>query len=134
MAKKISEYGGKCPVCGGALVVSRFSCDGCGSEVSGRFRQNEFAALSGDDLEFLRAFVRARGSIKDVEEALGVSYPTVRGRLERLVEKLGLAAGKQAEKALAAELSERRADILDRLDRGEITPAEAEKLLADLKA
>lgn len=133
MTKKTYDFRGPCPVCGGAMAVSRLSCDGCGSELSGRFRQSEFASLSGEDLDFLRAFLRARGVIKDVETLLGISYPTVRGRLERLVERLGLGAGKTERAALEGELAARRDEVLDKLAAGEITADEAERRLAELR-
>ena len=133
MSKKTFDVSASCPTCGGGLIVSRLTCDGCGTELQGRFRPNEFSRLAGEDLDFLRAFVKSRGSIKDVEQALGISYPTVRGRLEKLLDRLGLASGKEAERVLASEIADRRAEVLDQLDQGEIRNSDAETLLIELK-
>ena len=116
------------------MIVTRLCCESCKSELTGKFRLNEFASLGGDDLALLRVFISARGSIKDVEAALGISYPTVRGRLERLIEKLGLGQGKREAMALSEEIGERRKEVLDQLAAGEITMEEAETLLGELRA
>lgn len=133
MKTKSFEVVCECPVCHGAFVVSRLSCDACGSVLEGRFKLNEFARLDRDDLDLLRAFITARGSIKEVESLLGISYPTVRGRLERLAEKLGLSGGKRDAEVVEDELSARRKEVLDRLAAGELSMEDAERLLADLR-
>ena len=132
MAERTYDLNLKCSVCGGGLTVTRIACRHCGSELTGRFQANEFAALGRDELELLRAFIAARGNIKEVEAALGISYPTVRGRLERLAESLGLTHAKGGADA-TGELAERRKEVLDRLAKGEIAMDEAEKLLAELQ-
>ena len=57
------------------------ACDACDLRVEARFFGNEFAALSDEDLHFLRIFIHTEGRIRDMESALGVSYPTVKARL-----------------------------------------------------
>lgn len=133
MAKRTFESPSSCPVCGGGLVIAEMCCDSCGTEIRGRFLQTEFARLGMDDLRFLRAFIAARGSIKDVEVLLGISYPTVRARLEKLIETLGLSPSRRAEEELKTELDERRSEVLARLKQGELTVDEAERLLGELK-
>jgi len=63
-------------------------CEACEVEVSGHFATNEFASLAEDDLHLLRIFVMYEGRIRDMESALGVSYPTIKSRLARLKETL----------------------------------------------
>ncbi len=133
MKSKINEVVCACPVCNGAFVVTRLSCDSCGSTLEGKFMLNEFARLDRDDLDFLRAFITARGSIKEVELLLNISYPTVRGRLERLGEKLGLTSGKKNASIVENELSDLRKEVLDKLALGEVSMEEAERQLADLR-
>ncbi|MCL2740933.1 MAG: DUF2089 domain-containing protein, partial [Oscillospiraceae bacterium] len=82
---------GICPACGERTAVTRIACDGCDTVIEGRFSLCEFCGLSLAQKEFLLAFLRSRGSIKDVEKSLGVSYPTVKNRLEDLLAALGLA-------------------------------------------
>src|ERR1043166_1626413 len=78
----------RCPACQGALVPTQLRCEACDLTVSGRFPVNEFAALDEDDLHLLRIFILAEGHIREMESALGVSYPTIKGRMARLKEKL----------------------------------------------
>lgn len=114
---------GSCPVCSAELAVTRLACRNCGSELTGRFATCPFCQLTTEQRSFLLTFLRARGSIKEVERALGISYPTVRGRLRDLLAALGLPAG--ADEAPPVD----RTDVLDRLAAGDLTPEEAAGLL-----
>ncbi len=110
-----------CPVTGGALTVTRLECEDSGVVIEGRFTPNEFALLENDQLEFLRIFVKVRGNLKEVERILGLSYPTVRLRFEKLLLALGY--------EVASNGTEERAAILDQLESGEIGAEEASKRL-----
>jgi hypothetical protein len=79
-----------CPACRGRLYPERLRCADCGLEVSTRYAGNEFADLEAEQLHLLRIFVLCEGRIRDMEAALGVSYPTVKGRLAALRARLGL--------------------------------------------
>ncbi len=79
-----------CPVCGDQLHLTRLSCAGCGTELSGDFETCEFCALGPADRRLLRLFLSSRGNLKAIERQLGVSYPTVRARLDQLLARLGL--------------------------------------------
>jgi hypothetical protein len=92
--------------------------------VEGAFELPPLAQLSIEDQVFVAAFVRSHGSIKEMERLFGVSYPTIKSRLARLTESLGPAVGVETNPA------PHPSDILDRLERGEITAAEAAELLA----
>ena len=82
---------GTCPICGGDMSVVKLDCDRCGSSLTGQFEPCEFCQLDNDSLSFLRTFLRCRGNIKEVERTLKISYPTVKGRLDNLLGKLGYA-------------------------------------------
>ncbi len=110
-----------CPVTGEPLLVTRLECDASGVVIEGRFAPNEFALLSPDHLEFLRIFVKVRGNLKEVERVLGLSYPTVRLRFEKLLLALDYEASE--------DVVEERSSILDRLEAGEIDADEAAKRL-----
>lgn len=116
----------KCPSCSGKVVVTELSCTDCKTSVKGSFELPIFAVLSPEEEGFLRVFLAARGSIKEVERQLNISYPTVRGRLESLLNKLGLGS-------LQAEAKRRRLEIVSRLERGEISAQEAVALLKGLE-
>jgi hypothetical protein len=121
---------GNCPFCGGPVEVSTFVCNDCGAVAEGRFAPNKLAALDAAQAEFVLAFVRNRGNIKELERELGVSYPTVRARLDDVIRGLGF---KVAEDAAAAEEARvRRADVLAAVEKGEMTAAEAADALKQL--
>jgi hypothetical protein len=115
----------ECPVCSGQLAVTHLRCGNCLTELSGEFTANEFARLPQDKLDFLRTFIACRGNLKEVEASLGISYPTVRGRLDQLIDALGMLS-------VAAEPELSRADkdaVLEALGRGELSVEEAEARL-----
>jgi hypothetical protein len=102
------------------LLLTRLSCDACGTELSGGFEQCEFCALGPDDRELLRVFLRARGNMKELERHLGVSYPTARARFDDLLARLDLRPEPVPDPSVA---------VLEALQRGEITVDEAERRL-----
>ncbi len=122
---KLNKLISSCPVCNGQLYVTHLRCDDCQTELSGEFIANEFARLPQDKLDFLRTFLACRGNLKEVEAELSISYPTVRGRLDQLLESLSLEAEQQA----AAPDAEERDEVLEALNRGELTVEEAEQKL-----
>jgi hypothetical protein len=122
-----------CPVCAGELEISRLHCSTCGTTIEGEFGVGRFGRLSREQMALLESFLRSRGNLKEMERALGISYPTVRARVEALVQALGLAdgdavevivtdedAGEDDEVAVAAQR-----EILEKLARGEIDSAAA---------
>ena len=113
----------KCPNCGDEMVITSYRCNSCYTEVSGEFEIDKFQRLDNEDKEFIELFLQKRGSIKDVGEEIGISYPTVRNRIDRIVGKLGGTVDKKAG----------RIDILNMLDNGEITTEKAKSLLEELK-
>ncbi len=113
----------KCPNCGDEMVITSYRCNSCYTEVSGEFEIDKFQRLDDEDKEFIELFLQKRGSIKDVGEEIGISYPTVRNRIDRIVGKLGGTVDKKAG----------RIDILNMLDNGEITAEKAKTLLEELK-
>ena len=85
-----------CPVCAGALRVEKLRCDECETAIEGRFATEPLTALTVGERAFAEAFLLAGGNLKALGEELGVSYPTLRGRLDELIDRLrslkGLAA------------------------------------------
>jgi hypothetical protein len=114
-----------CPVTGEPLEVTRLENPSSGIIIEGRFIPNEFALLSPEHLELLRLFMRTRGNLKDVERHLGVSYPTVRLRMEGLFKALGYDDQPEVKTA--------RSEVLEMLEKGEITPTEAKSRLQSMK-
>ena len=108
-----------CPACAGRLYPRELACADCGLLVHTRYRANEFVELDDDDLHLLRIFIACEGRIRDMVRALGVSHPTVKTRLAALRATLGFEAPAATPPSPAAPAQE-RADILDRLEAGEI--------------
>ena len=79
----------RCPVCNRELIVARLRCDGCDTVIENNFRLSKFDYLSDEELFFTETFLRCRGNIKEVEKELGISYPTVRSKLDAVLKKLG---------------------------------------------
>lgn len=116
---------GSCPVCGKKMLVTRLRCDYCDTTIEGRFDNCKFCQLSVEQREFVEVFIKCRGNIKEVERELGISYPTVRNRLDAVIAALGYRVETTQEKVSA----DRRKEILDMLARGEMSSEEAIKAL-----
>lgn len=116
----------KCPVCGQDLHITQLACPKCGSEISGNFAICRYCTLNEKLKLFLDAFIKCRGSIKDVENMLSISYPTVKGLLDDLVASL-------FPETVSSHSGCKKADsktVLDQLENGEITAAEAAEILS----
>src|SRR5215831_5412368 len=97
---------------GRPLVVERVRVAGTDIAVEGRFELPQLARLEAEDQVFVAAFVRSHGSIKEMEQVFGVSYPTIKARLNRIASSLSFVETNPAPS---------RTEILDRLKRGEIS-------------
>ncbi len=117
MEKKNFHAPAQCPVCGERMLVTKLRCSHCGTELSGEFAPCRFCRLEEKHLQFVETFLRCRGSIKEVERALGVSYPTVKNMLDAALTALGL---DEKPELRALREKEERAEILQRLSDGEI--------------
>lgn len=103
------------------VVVNRITVKSSGISVEGEFELPPLVRLSFDDQVFIGMFIKAHGSIKDMEQAFGISYPTVKARLNRISEKLGFVESKK--------VSEKE-DVLTKLEQGVITVSEAMERLS----
>lgn len=132
-----------CPVCTGELTIARLHCRSCGTALEGEFGVGRFGRLDREQLALLESFLRARGNLKEMERELGISYPTVRTRVDALVRALDLGdhaapdnfadeaaleAGSDAEGDVAAK----RREILERLARRELSAEDAAAALRSL--
>ena len=106
------------------MVIERLRCEACSTAVEGKFSLDWPAQLSPQQLSFVKVFLTARGKIKDVEQALGISYPTVVSRLDDVVARLSAPPERPA-----APDAQWRLKLLERLGRGELTIDETERLL-----
>ena len=123
-----------CPVCSSELAVTRLHCRSCGTTLEGDFSVGRFGRLSRDQMLLLESFLRSRGNLRDMERELGISYPTVRSRVEALVRALGFGQRGDDDDTIettatasnsAASAGDTRQAILERLARHEIGAEEA---------
>jgi hypothetical protein len=104
------------------VEVERVRLTESGIAIEGPFTLPPLAQLSAEDQVFVAAFVRCHGSIKQMEKYFGVSYPTVKNRLNKIGSQLSFV---EIEQGSDADPAPTRADVLDRLSRGELTVAQA---------
>ncbi len=129
-----------CPVCEGELLITRLHCRSCGTALEGEFGVGRFGRLSREQLSLLESFLRSRGNLKEMERELGISYPTVRGRVDSLVRALGLADGETEpieggtldEPSNETDAAAERRAILERLAKRELSADEAAAALREL--
>jgi hypothetical protein len=117
----------QCPVCDLPLTIAELRCRGCGTTLRGEFPLSRcaFCDLPAEQLRFLELFLRCRGNLRELERTLGLSYPTVRARLDTLLAHLGYTSTEPADSA------DQRREILEALDSGSLTADEA---IAQLEA
>jgi hypothetical protein len=128
-----------CPVCSSELAVTRLHCRSCGTTLEGDFSVGRFGRLNRDQLALLESFLRSRGNLRDMERELGISYPTVRSRVEALVRALGFGPRSDApdtdetDDATGTSPAPRtRSEILEALARHELTAEEAAAAIRSL--
>lgn len=135
-----------CPVCSGELTIARLHCRSCGTALEGEFGVGRFGRLDRDQMSLLESFLRSRGNLKEMERELGISYPTVRGRVDALIRSLGLSDGSPVadddfgsdvdegftDQADVPDAAAERRSILERLARKEISAEDAAAALRDL--
>lgn len=114
MYKIISQ----CPVCSGKLRAVKLKCKNCNTNIENEFNLSKFDYLNGEQLFFIETFIRCRGSIKEVERELGISYPTVRAKLDEVIDSLGYPVKETKAK-------QENNSILEALEKGEISADEA---------
>ncbi len=110
------------------MLVTELECPHCHTKVSGKFELGKFSQLDPEQLEFVEVFIKLRGNIKEVEEEMGISYPTVRKKLDKVIQALGFSPEESPEDIKAEE----RVDVLAALEKGDIEYSEAIKKLKNL--
>lgn len=108
----------RCPVCSNKLRAIRLRCNNCKTVIENEFELSKFDYLTNEQLDFIETFIKCRGSIKEVERELGISYPTVRAKLDEVIEGLGYSVKETKAK-------QESKDILASLENGDISVDEA---------
>lgn len=114
-----------CPYCNGDFVIKEVECQGCKTVIKSNFKVNRFHMFKPEDLYFIEVFLKNEGNIKLMEKDLGVSYPTVKGRLKNIINTLGYKSNNSD--------STERLKILNALSEGEIDVKGAIKSLKEME-
>lgn len=115
----------KCPSCDGNLTIARLDCPDCKISIEGEFSPPALLKLTGPQIDFVEVFIKNRGVIREVERELGVSYPTVRARLDEVIAALGYSARSGPDVSTSDDNGSRRRSILADLKDGKLTPDQA---------
>ena len=116
---------GKCPICNSKLRAVKLRCNKCGTVIENDFELSKFEYLAEEQLKFMQVFIMCRGNIKDVEKELGISYPTVRAKLDEVISALGYTVVKKD--------AVNNSETIDMLEKGEITAEQAVAMIKENK-
>src|SRR5829696_8110032 len=114
------SVGTDCPYCGSAMAVTRMSCGHCKVSVEADFPMSRLSTLPVEHQKFIEMFVLAGGNLKEIAEQVGVSYPTIRSRLDKVIE------------ALRGEIAKTRrvqGNVLDAVEPGKTNAETAARLI-----
>jgi hypothetical protein len=120
----------QCPACGGPLVITEVRCTRCETQVRGQFTPGEFSTLSEEQQTFVKLFLRARGNLSEIEKTLGISYPTIRNKLDEIVKVLDRA---EMAPPVAPSADAQRRAVLEQIATGGISAAEGLERLRTMK-
>ena len=112
-----------CPVCDGSMEASQLTCKDCGSKLEGHFDGCKYCQLPQEVFDFLDVFLKCRGVIRDIEKELGISYPTVKNRMDKLMTALGYDEAKERSR------DEQREEVLLAIRAGDISIPKAVEAL-----
>jgi hypothetical protein len=115
--------GNDCPYCGAAMTVTRMGCPQCKVHIDAAFAMSRLSMLPVEHQRFIEMFVLSSGNLKEIAEQAGVSYPTVRSRLDKVIE------------SLRAEISKTRqvkGNLLDAVDQTRGSAEEAARMIKDI--
>jgi len=121
----VKEFIPKCQFCYGGMSVQEIACKKCNITMRGDFLISKMARLSVGEQKFIEEFVLAGGNLKELGTKMRISYPTVRARLDRVIESL---------KSLKDEAGERKQNILDAIENGKVSAEEGARLIKELDA
>lgn len=121
----------KCPSCAQAMQISALSCPDCQVELKGPFEGSPFSKLSSEQIQFLYLFVECEGKIGEMEKALGVSYPTVKNRLNEL--KTAMRESQSVQERNSGSNTGRILQILSQMESGEVDYEQGLKRIKEIK-
>ncbi len=115
-----SSVSNECPYCGTPMAVTQMTCGGCRVAVQAEFPMSRIAGLPVEHQRFIEMFLLAGGNLKEIAEQVGVSYPTIRSRLDKVIEAL---------RGEIAKTQRVRGNLLDAIEPGKTTAESAARLI-----
>src|SRR5438477_8647137 len=115
--------GNECPYCGSAMAVTRMSCHACHLSVDAAFAMSRMGMLPVEHQRFIEMFVLSGGNLKEIAEQVGVSYPTIRSRLDKIIESL---------RSEIAKTRQVKGNVLDAVDQSKSSAADAARLIKEI--
>ena len=119
-ANKSQRLPASCLLCGDVIEIEQIRCRSCGVSMNGKFQPSDFSLVPVEYQKFITVFLRNRGNIRGVEKELGISYPTINKMLDSINNLL---------KALMDQVPLSRKEILDAIEKGEMSVKEAKVIL-----
>jgi hypothetical protein len=112
-----------CPYCGEAMAVTRMTCGNCDVSIEAAFPMSRLASLPVEHQRFIEMFVLSGGNLKEIAEQVGVSYPTIRSRLDKVIESL---------RGEISKTRKLRGDVLDAVEQGKKAAEVAARMIKDI--
>ncbi len=120
MSDEVRPLGNECPYCSQPMAVTEMTCSGCRVSIAAAFPMSRLATLPVEHQRFIEMFVLSGGNLKEIAELVGVSYPTIRSRLDRVIETL---------RGEIAKTQRVRGSLLDAVEPGKTNAEEAARLI-----
>lgn len=120
MSESKQPLNNECPYCGVAMAVTEMTCAGCDVSISAAFPMSRLAGLPVEHQRFVEMFVLSGGNLKEIAALVGVSYPTIRSRLDKVIASL---------RDEIAKTQKVRGNLLDAVQPGKANAAEAAQLI-----
>lgn len=112
-----------CPYCGTTMTVTQMNCDHCRIAVNAAFPMSRLSGLPVEHQRFIEMFVLAGGNLKEIAEQVGVSYPTIRSRLDKVIEAL---------RTEIAKTRQVKGSVLDAMGQSRAGAEEAARLIKEI--
>src|SRR5258707_14892314 len=123
MSESAQSVGNECPYCKSPMAVTQMTCGACQVTIAAAFPMSRLAGLPVEHQRFIEMFVLAGGNLKEIAEQVGVSYPTIRSRLDKVIEAL---------RGEIAKTQRVRGNVLDAVEPSKMSAETAARLIKQI--